>query len=322
MARNDDRLLRAGQPLPLDRRQFIAGAGATAFLTAAGIPFPPAAAAEAIKLGEFEITPLSDGHLMLPARLFAPDAEESARAAAFAEAGHSGDQIRRPLNVTLIRKRDEQILVDVGSGPRFMQTAGKLVDDIEANGIDREAVTTVVFTHAHPDHIWGATDDFDDLLFPNARYLISEAEYNYWMADDIMAKLPEDRQGFATGAQRIINAVKDRLETFKPGADIMTGVTTLETGGHTPGHVSLEVSQGNESLVIVADALTHHVVSFQYPDWVSGNDHEPERAIKTRRNLLDKLASEKSRLIGYHLPDPGVGRVTREGNAYRYVAET
>jgi glyoxylase-like metal-dependent hydrolase (beta-lactamase superfamily II) len=321
MAEDDDRPLRAVDPSLLDRRQFIAGVGAATLLTAAGMPFP-LSAAEPIEFGDFEITPLSDGHLMLPARLFAPQAEESARAAAFAAAGHSGDQIRRPLNVTLIRKGDEQILVDVGSGPRFMQTAGKLIDDIDANGIDREAITTVVFTHAHPDHIWGTTDDFDELLFPNARYLISEAEYNYWMADDIMAKLPEDRRGFATGAQRNINAVKDRLETFKPGADIVTGVTTLETGGHTPGHISLEVSHGSDTFVIVGDALTHHVVSFQYPDWVSGNDHEPEQAIKTRQKLLDKLASENTRLIGYHLPDPGVGRVERDGNAYRYVAET
>lgn len=321
MAGNDDKLLSATDLFSLDRRQFMAGAGAAALLTAAAIPFP-LAAAEAIQFGDFEIVPLSDGHLVLPARLFAPDAEEGARAAAFAAAGHSGDQIRRPLNVTLIRKGDEQIIVDVGSGPRFMATAGKLVDDVEANGIDRESITTVVFTHAHPDHIWGTTDDFDELLFPNARYLISEEEYNYWMSDDILAKLPDDRKGFATGAQRNINAVKDRLETFKPGADIVTGVTALETGGHTPGHISLEVSHGNEAFVIVGDALTHHIVSFQYPTWISGNDHEPERAIKTRQKLLDKLATENTRLIGYHLPDPGLGRVERAGSTYRYVAET
>ena len=306
----------------LNRRQFLGCAGAAALLASVSLPVPAARAAEPIKFGDFEILPLTDGHLMLPARLFAPDAEEKVRAAAFAAAGHSGDQIRRPLNVTLIRKGDEQIMVDAGSGPRFTDTAGKLAEDIEAHGIDRAAITTVVFTHAHPDHIWGTTDDFEELLFPNARYLISEEEYNYWMADDIQSKLPQDRLGFATGAQRNINAIKDRLETFKPGADIVTGITALETGGHTPGHVSLEISHGNESFVVLGDALTHHVVSFEYPGWVSGNDHEAERAIKTRQKLLDKLATEKTRLIGYHLPDPGVGRAERNGSAYRFIAES
>lgn len=318
MARHDDSRKTRGRYTP-DRRQFMVGAGAAALLTAAGFP-APLSAAEAIRFGDFEILPLTDGHLMLPASLFAPEAEESARAAAFTAAGHSGDQIRRPLNVTLVRKGTEQILIDVGSGPRFVDTAGKLIDDIEANGIDREAITTVVFTHAHPDHIWGTTDDFEDLAFPNARYLISEEEYNYWMADDIHSKLPEDRRGFATGAQRNIEAVKDRLETFRPGHDIVTGMTTLETGGHTPGHISIKISHGNESFIVLGDALTHHVVSFEHPDWVSGNDHEPQRAIETRKKLLDKMANESSRLIGYHLPDPGVGRVERMGNAYRFVS--
>lgn len=318
MARHDDFQKAQGRFAP-GRRQFMAGAGAAALLTAAGFP-ASVAAAEAIRFGDFEILPLTDGHLMLPASLFAPDAEESARNAAFAAAGHSGDQIRRPLNVTLVRKGAEQILIDVGSGPRFVDTAGKLVEDIEANGIDREAITTVVFTHAHPDHIWGTTDDFDELAFPNARYLISEEEYNYWMADDIQSKLPEDRRGFATGARRNIEAVRDRLQTFKPGDDIVTGVTTLETGGHTPGHISIEISHGNESFIVLGDALTHHIVSFQHPGWVSGNDHEPQRAIETRKKLLDKMANENTRLIGYHLPDPGVGRVERMGNAYRFVS--
>lgn len=320
MAGHDDSRKCKGR-FALDRRQFIAGAGAAALLATAGTP-APASAADAITFGDFEILPLTDGHLMLPARLFAPDAEESARAAAFTAAGHDGDQIRRPLNVTLVRKGAEQILIDVGSGPRFMDTAGKLVDDIEANGIDREAITTVVFTHAHPDHIWGTTDDFDDLTFPNARYLISEEEYNYWMADDIQSRLPEDRRGFATGARRNIEAVKDRLQTFKPGDDIITGMATLETGGHTPGHISLEISHGNETFLVLGDALTHHIVSFQHPSWVSGNDHEPQRAIKTREKLLDKMATGNTRLIGYHLPDPGVGRVERVGTAYQYVTDT
>lgn len=318
MAGHDD-CQKARERFMPDRRQFMAGAGAAALLTAAGFPVP-LSAAEAISFGDFEILPLTDGHLMLPASLFAPEAEESARAAAFAAAGHSGDQIRRPLNVTLVRKGAEQILIDVGSGPRFMDTAGKLVDDIEANGIDREAITTVVFTHAHPDHIWGTTDDFEELAFPNARYLISEEEYNYWMADDIHSKLPEDRRGFATGARRNIEAVKDSLQTFKPGHDIVTGMTTLETGGHTPGHISIEISHGNESFIVLGDALTHHIVSFQHPDWVSGNDHEPQRAIETRKRLLDKMATENTRLIGYHLPDPGVGRVERTASAYRFIA--
>ena len=46
----------------------------------------------------------------------------------------------------------------------------------------------------------------------------------------------------------------------------------------------------------------------------------PDQAAATRRTLLDRLAADRSRLIGFHLPYPGLGRVERTGSAYRYVA--
>jgi hypothetical protein len=34
--------------------------------------------------------------------------------------------------------------------------------------------------------------------------------------------------------------------------------------------------------------------------------------------LLDRLATDRIPLIGFHLPWPGIGRVTREGTSYRF----
>ena len=88
-----------------------------------------------------------------------------------------------PCNVTLVRTPSETILIDVGSGPHYMPGAGKLAENMEAAGIDRHSIGKVVFSHAHPDHLWGLLDDFDDTpMFPNASYLISAAELNFWLA--------------------------------------------------------------------------------------------------------------------------------------------
>jgi len=38
--------------------------------------------------------------------------------------------------------------------------------------------------------------------------------------------------------------------------------------------------------------------------------------------LLDRLAADRGRLIGFHLPFPGLGRVERKDGAYRFVAES
>jgi glyoxylase-like metal-dependent hydrolase (beta-lactamase superfamily II) len=106
---------------------------------------------------------------------------------------------------------------------------------------------------------------------------------------------------------------------FKPGDELVPGLRVIATPGHTQGHVSLELS-GGDGLVIGGDALTHPLISFQYPEWKPTADHVPEQAVATRRTLLDRLATDRSRLIGFHLPYPGVGVVERKDGGYRFVA--
>ena len=85
-----------------------------------------------------------------------------------------------PCNITLVRTPGETILINVGAGPHYMPGAGKLADNLEAAGIDRKSITKVVLTHAHPDHLWGLLDDFDDtLLFPNSAHVMSTAEFEF-----------------------------------------------------------------------------------------------------------------------------------------------
>lgn len=272
-----------------------------------------------IVVGSFRLTLLSDGHLMLPEAMFAPRVSPAERAAALAAAGQSGPRIRSPLNVTLVETGTRKILIDVGSGTRFMDTAGQLADALQAKGIATDAITDVVYTHAHPDHIWGTIDDFDEVAFPNARFFISEGEWNYWMANDVLTTLPKERHGFAVGAQRNLKAIKDRLTTFKPGHEFMPGLAALDTAGHTPGHISLEVASGNERVVVLGDAINHPVISFRHPAWQPASDQIPDKAARTRVRLLDRLATDGARIIGYHLPTPGAGRVERKGGAYAYM---
>ena len=269
------------------------------------------------KLGDFEIAIFSDGHLMVPTQFLARNVSEEEIKA---WVGQSAGMVTPASNVTLVRTPSALILIDLGAGPHFMPTAGKLADNMEAAGIDRKTITKVIFTHTHPDHLWGTFDDFDEPMFPNASHFIPAAEWNFWTADDVISRLPEDRQNFASGAQRILSLIKERLRTIKPGDDIVTGVRAMDTSGHTPGHISIEIVSGNDALIVLADALTHATISFAHPEWKPAGDHyDPERAAATRMALLDRLATDRTRLIGYHLPFPGLGHAERSGTAYRYI---
>jgi len=293
------------------RRTFIAG-GACALTLA------PTTAARA-KDAEFRT--FSDGSLVLPASLLSPDASPEAIRAALAEAGLPEDVHAHSLNVSALLQGKDVILFDCGAGQNLMEGAGKLVDSLAQAGVSPEQVRHVAFTHAHPDHLWGALDDFDTPAFPNATYHLPAAERDFWFGADVYKQLPEDRHAFAAGAQRILRLLEPVLKTFRPGDEIAPGVASFEAGGHTPGHVGFDVRVGSEILTVVGDALTHAAISFRHPDWAGGFDHDPARAVATRKRLLDRLAGDGNRFVGYHLPQGGTGRVERAGAAWRFVPE-
>ncbi len=300
----------------LSRRALVAAA--TASLAARALP-ALAAAPFAFRHGAFEVTVISDGHLVLPTSFLAPDAPPAERDALLKAQGQSGAQYNSPTNITLIRTPADLILVDMGSGDRFMPSAGKLWDNLRAAGIDKGKITKVIFTHGHPDHLWGTVDELDELVTPDAAFFVAANEWNFWTGDNATRGLPAERAGFVTGARRNYAAIKDKVKMVKPGDDIVTGLRLIDTPGHTQGHVSLELA-GENGLIVGGDVLTHPLISFAHPEWRPTADHVPEQAAETRRKLLDRLATDRAKLIGFHLPYPGVGTVERKGLAYRFVS--
>lgn len=301
----------------ITRRQALSGLGAGLLLPLAATK---ARAATIAKIGAREILSVSDGQVSVPAGMIARDRTPDELAKVLRDNGLAADVNRMPLNVTVIREGDNYICIDCGAGAHFLEGSGKLAAALETAGIDRNKVTRVLFTHAHADHFWGAVDEFDEPLFPNARFTMPQAERDFWLAGDVLQKVPEAFHMMAGGAQRIIKQLGDKLETFKAGDEVAPGIAALETGGHTQGHVSFEIRSGAQALIVLGDALTHPIVSFAYPAWMPASDQDGARAVATRQKLLDRLASEKLVVIGYHLPGAGAGRVERKDSAYRFVA--
>ncbi len=300
----------------LTRRTLLAGAAAGVAMRAL-----PALAAtpHSFKHGDFEVTVVSDGHLVLPTSFLAPDAKADERATLLQAAGQTGESYNSPTNVTLLRRGNDLILVDMGSGDRFMPTAGKLWENLKAAGIDKAKITKVIFTHGHPDHLWGAVDEFDEPMLPAAAFYVGAAEWDFWHGDNATYGLPAERAGFVTGARRNYAAIKDRVVMMKDGDEIVPGLQIVSTPGHTQGHVSIAL-KGSEDLIITGDAVAHPTISFAHPEWRTTADHIPDLGAATRAKLLDRLATDKAKLIGFHLPYPGTGRVEKKDNAYRFVA--
>lgn len=299
----------------------LRGAGAALVASAAPAGFAWAAVPPVRRsIGTITVTVISDGSLLVPLSMALPDIPPADAASLLAAHGLPPGGSPVPTNVSLIASGDSLILVDAGSGANFQATAGKLAENMEAAGLDPAKVTKVVFTHGHADHLWGALDDFDDSeRFANASYVISTAEWDFWIDPDTPSHVPDWLKGMARGSARILKRLEGKIERRNGGDVIAPGIRYLETPGHTPGHMSLLVENGNERLLIGADALAHAAVSFARPDWRWGTDYDSDRAIATRRRLLDRLSNEKIALIGFHLPWPGIGMVEKSGTAYRFV---
>jgi glyoxylase-like metal-dependent hydrolase (beta-lactamase superfamily II) len=221
-------------------------------------------------------------------------------------------------NIPIIRKGRDLIMVDVGSGDKYQPSDGLLSGNLMKSSIDAKTITKVVFTHAHPDHIWGTLTVDGRLRFPNATYYVGAAEWDFWMDPEYRNNMPSALHEFAENAQRDLGAIRDHVVMLKPGDDIVTGLRALDTAGHTPGHLSLEMA-GGEGLIISADAATNEIASFQHPRSRFGYDTIPDLAISNRARLIERAATDRIKLLGYHWTYPGVGFAERKGGGYRYV---
>ncbi len=301
----------------LDRRKFL---GIAAGLVAAGV-LPASALALAgphsFKHGVFDVTVVSDGMLELPLSIVSKDAppEELAK---LVGAQAKGDKFYPEVNVVVAKSGSDVILFDAGAGSGMGASAGKLAESLKAASIDPASITKVIFTHAHPDHLFGALGADGKSVFANASFHMGQTEYDFWAAPDLASKMPEGMQGMVKGIQGSLAGLKDKLAFFKGGSEVLPGVGVIDTPGHTPGHVSFELA-GGDGLILTGDAITVPGVFFAHPDWAFGFDADGATAGKSRRMLLESAAAGKKKMLGYHWAYPGLGMAEAKDGAFVYV---
>ena len=272
-----------------------------------------------MSLGEATLTTVSDGSLVLPGSFIFEPMPKKELAPILVSHGVSDQRLEPECNLAVYQDGIHTVLFDIGSGPDFMPSAGKLLDSLESAYLAPEDITHVIFTHAHPDHIWGLLDEFDEPLIPDATYMMGRAEWDYWWDPDTVNSIGEARAAFAVGAKRRMEAIEDMVEFVDDGQEILPGIAAVASPGHTPGHMSFELRNGTHSALVIGDAIGNHHVAFARPHWHSGSDQDQPLAAATRQTLLDRLANEQMTAVGFHLPGGGIGRVETADQGYRFV---
>lgn len=265
-------------------------------------------------IGSLEVTVISDGSMTLPLSFVLPKTDAKIAADTIGSTAPVAQ-----VNVLVVKASDRLVLIDTGGTKDFMGTIGAFADRFEAAGFKPDDVTDVIFTHAHPDHLWGAIDALDEPRFAKAKHHLTVAERDFWMKDGLAESMPEALKGMTAGSARRLKLLEAQIVASKPGVEIVPGFSYVDTPGHTPGHGSVLLTSGSAQLLVGGDALSSPIISFEKPDWVWGADYDADKGIATRKSLLDRLASDKTALLGYHLPWPGTGRVERKDGAYRFI---
>jgi glyoxylase-like metal-dependent hydrolase (beta-lactamase superfamily II) len=279
------------------------------------------------KIGDFQATVISDGYGPIPVPIFAMNPSE-AELAPVLKANFMQPVIQVTNNPLVVDTGQERVLVDTGFGEKIGPSFGSF-PGLEANlgraGITPESIDLVVISHGHLDHIGGLVTKSGALAFPNAQFVFVDMEWNYWTGSRYESEvnnspMPDPFKKGTIAAAENLPPVADRSRFVKQGGEIISGVHYVAAPGHSPFHAAILFASGNEQFMHMGDVAHNPVTSLQHPDWTPVFDYEPVQAIKSRKSILDRVATDRLMVMGFHFPFPAIGHVVRRDTAYRWEA--
>jgi glyoxylase-like metal-dependent hydrolase (beta-lactamase superfamily II) len=277
------------------------------------------------KLGGFEVATILDAKAIREGLHPHYGANASAdEVQALARANNIDPQrFEHPNIPTLVNTGRELVLFDTGNGalPREYEQLskrlppGQTVARLAELGHKPEDIDVIVSTHGHPDHIGGLTEGGKP-VFPNARYVFGAAEFDFWKrGENVREARKFNRELF----MKICVPLADRATFIKPGDEVVPGITAVDAAGHSPGLMAFHIESDGKRLMVTADTCTHYVMAVQRPEWHFEMDDDKDKAVATRKRILDMLATDKLSVASFHMPFPGIGWVEKSQGGYRWV---
>jgi glyoxylase-like metal-dependent hydrolase (beta-lactamase superfamily II) len=271
------------------------------------------------RVGSFELTSLFDGYGTRPLDdKFITNASIDQVRAAARDAFLPTDALKLSYSPTVVHTRTNVVLLDAGTGGKLGPTTGMMSRGLDAAGIAPSAITAIVISHFHPDHIAGIKTADNTLAFPNAEILVPEAEYAYWMDEGEASRAPAGRKSNFDLVRTTFRDLGSRLRRYRADEEVLPGMTAVPAYGHTPGHTVLRISSGDETAMALADLTNVPFLFVRNPDWSAVFDMDADMARVTRRRLLDQIAADRTLAFGYHWGLPNAGYIRKAGSGFEF----
>lgn len=235
------------------------------------------------------------------------------------------DNYIKMLNAPLLVQTDEfNIVIDTGLGNKLTERqkeifrAGEpwsLPGDLGKIGLQREDIHYVILTHGDFDHAGGIMmknpDGGTELTFPEAKHIIQSTEWHDITNTNRRSAHTYWPENF-TGLQ-----INRNLLTIKGDREIVPGVVTRLTGGHTRGHQLVEITGSSGCAVHLGDVLPTH--THTNPLWIMAYDNYPLELIEQKENLLPHYTRKGCWFTFYHDPFMKACRLDEKGEVVEKI---
>ncbi|MGD9985672.1 MBL fold metallo-hydrolase [Pseudonocardia sp.] len=273
-------------------------------------------------IGGRTITALYDGFVPIFADdLHGAGAEEIAALLTGSFLPAEGD-LHTAVTVFLVDLGSRTVLVDAGSGTSLGPDVGHVLTNLRAAGRRPEEIDDVLLTHLHPDHVHGLLRPDGGAAYPRARVHVAQADVRHWLDPAVAEAATDDVQKQIHEWARAALAPYDaggRLRTFEYGTEPVPGILAVDQHGHTPGHTGYLLGGGDEAVLFWGDTMHSHSVQLVRPEVSIAIDSDEGQAVRTRRDVLDRVVEQRCWVGAAHLPFPGIGRLRRGSGDYVWV---
>lgn len=271
-----------------------------------------------LMVGDFEVTALLDGTMMLPFKDFMNDITPAQFEHALAR-DFLKDPVEVSVNAFLVNTGSKLVLVDTGDAAG-MDGTGRLQENLKAAGYDPSQVDEIYITHMHGDHISGLTVK-GERAFPNALVRASRQDADYWLSPEKLAAAKgDDKESFQHAQEVFAPYIKaGKFSPFDGDIELVPGVHAVATHGHTPGHTCYLIESQGKRMLFVGDLLHVPSVQFARPAITIKFDTDNAAARTQRLRIFREAAANGEWIAAAHISFPGIGHVRAEGKGYAFV---
>lgn len=250
-----------------------------------------------VRVGRVEISVVCEGYAPLDLVDELPNTDWTTERERYPWCFHDERSWKWHVHAFALRTPTGLVMVDTGVSPlhpiESWAEHTPLEDALAEASVDPTEVRMVLHTHLHADHAGGAVVGGEP-RFLNATHVVHPADWAWF-----------DGRGSAYNARGPMERLLE-LDMLDLGADdrkVWPGLRVLHAPGHTPGHRTVVLTEGDDTMIFTGDLL-HVPVQVARPGERGNHDVDGDEAARSRAELVGRAREASWSVAVSHFARP------------------